>query len=160
MPRRKLRGEPLEGRGLRCATALESSRDKLGRGVWQEQSSGGQEAAAAGLLPSNSERAPPSPRLLPISTHEPQAQAAAQGEMPAAPCAEGWSRGRTEAGGGCGGEDRCNHGSQHHPLRCSLSPAPVITAGRKEGRHPRSDAPAAGSPFLPLQARSSPALPT
>lgn len=69
--------------------------------------------------------------------------------MPAAPCAEGWSRGRTEARGGCGGEDRCNHGSQHHPLRCSLSPAPVITAGRKEGRPPGSDAPAAGSPFLP-----------
>lgn len=42
--------------------------------------------------------------------------------------------------------DRCNHGSQHHRLGRSPSPAPVITAGgRKEGSPPGSEALAPGS---------------
>lgn len=42
--------------------------------------------------------------------------------------------------------DRCNHGSQHHPLGRSPSPAPVVTAeGRKEGSPPGSEARAPGS---------------
>lgn len=37
------------------------------------------------------------------------------------------------------------------PSKAAWSPAPVITAGRKEGRPPGSDALAAGSLYLPLQ---------
>lgn len=71
--------------------------------------------------------------------------------MPTARCGESWSQVRARAGGGCGREDQCNHGSQHHPLRRSLSPAPVITAGRKERRPLGSDALAPGSLLLPLR---------
>ena len=100
----------------------------------------------------------PHPVAAPISTHNPhhphhhhQFQAARQGHTPIAPCGECWSQVRARAGGGCGREDRCNHGSQHHPLGRSLSSAPAITAGRKESRPLGSDALAPGSLLLPLQ---------
>lgn len=108
--------ETLLGRGLGGAAAWRAAGMNCGGGLARSR-----RPRPAAI--SSEEPPSPAPRLLPhIHTQTPQPQAARQGEMPAARCGESWSQVRAEAGGGCGGEDRCNHGSQRHPLRCSREP--------------------------------------
>lgn len=103
-----------------------------------------------GYLPTGS-AAPPSPGVPPQPPNPPTPSSHA-GRNARCPLwgepepSQGCSRGRMWP------RDRCNHGSRHHPLGRSLSPAPVITAGgRKEGNPPGTEALAPGSLYSPLQ---------
>ena len=99
-------------------------RDKLGRGPGEEPGprvrgqESGSSATQQPVVPCPHSTSPPQYRQT-----NPQPQAAKQGEMPAAPCGESRSQIRAGARGGCGRKDRCNHGSQHHPLCCRLGPS-------------------------------------
>lgn len=98
MPRRKLGRESSPNHSetlLRCATALEGSRDVVGTGLAKKVR--GQVVGVGGVLPL------PHWDCIPAPPHTcPPPQAAMRGQMPTAPCGESWSQDRAAAQGGCG----------------------------------------------------------
>lgn len=156
MPRRKLGRESSPNHSetlLRCATALEGSRDVVGTGLAKKVR--GQVVGVGGVLPLphwDCIPAPPHTCPPPSSHGGPNAHCPLWRELEPR---QGCSPGRMWL------VDRCNHGSQHPPtLHRSLGPAPVITSGgRKEGSPPGTQALAPGSLYCPCSLLSSLPLP-
>lgn len=136
--------ETLIERGLKWATALEGSSAKRGRGrqgavVW------GQEAKVRVCYRPTVSGPPPPP----YPHTNPQPQAATQEKCPLPPVGRAGAKSGLEPGQDVAGKIDVTMVASTTPSAAAWSPAPVITAGRKEGRPPGSDAQAPGSLVLP-----------